>query len=61
MKIDVNEEELEFMMSFCSRAIEFGTQLGEQCGTMFDPARGENIEKATILYNKFKNALNEKD
>lgn len=56
MKIDVNKEELEFLMRFCKRAIKLASQLGEKCGTIFDSERGENIEKATKLYNKLKRA-----
>ncbi len=56
MKIDVSKEELEFIMRFCKRSIQFATQLGEKCGTIFDPERGENIEKATRLYNKLERA-----
>lgn len=52
MKIDVNKEKLEFLMRFCKRSIQLATQLGEKAGTIFDPERGENIEKATKLYSK---------
>jgi len=56
MKVDVNQEELEFLMRFCKRAIQLATQLGDKGGTIFDPERGENIEKATKLYIKLERA-----
>lgn len=56
MKIDVNKEELEFMMRFCKRSIQLASQLGDKAPGIFDPERGENIEKATKLYNKLARA-----
>lgn len=54
MLIDLNEEEIEWMMRFCKRSIALSSQLGEKGLNIFDAERGENIEKATILYNKLK-------
>ncbi len=56
MIIDINKEELEFLMRVCKRSIQLAAQLGEKCGAVFDPERGENIEKATKLYNKLESA-----
>ena len=61
MEIDLNKDELEFLMRFCKRSIQVASELGEKCGTIFDPERGENIEKATILYNKLKQSYKNKD
>jgi hypothetical protein len=54
MIVDLNKEELEFVMRFCKRSIQLASQLGEKAPGIFDPERGENIEKATALYNKLK-------
>ena len=56
MIIDVNKEELEFIMRFCKRSIQLASQLGDKAPGIFDPERGENIEKATKLYTKLQRA-----
>jgi hypothetical protein len=56
MKIEVNLEELEFLMRFCKRSIKIAAQLKNKTGTIFDTERGENIEKATKLYKKLEMA-----
>ncbi len=52
--VNLNDEELEWMMRFCQRSIQLASHLGDKAGTIFDPERGENIEKATKLFNKLK-------
>ncbi len=56
MIIDINKEELQFLMRVCKRSIELATQLGDKCGAVLDPERSENIEKATKLYNTLESA-----
>lgn len=55
--VNLNQEELEFIMRFCKRSIQLASQLGDKAPNIFDPEREENIEKATKLYNKLDDAL----
>lgn len=56
MKIDVNQEELQFLMRFCARSIQLCNQLKDRNFKIFDLELGENIEKAQVLYNKLERA-----
>ena len=56
MNVDLNKEEIEFLMRYCKRLIQLSEEYFRKDFKIFDPEFGENKEKATILYNKLKNS-----